>query len=72
MTILEVHGKYNGSSFPGRPAPTPIADARLYAVIVEIPEGNYFIKVTGPTATVEHHRKSLEAMVAGIQKAKKE
>ncbi len=72
VTILEVHGKFAGGGMPGRPAPTPIADARLFAIIVETSQGPYFIKVTGPATTIDHHRQALEAIVAGVKRGAKE
>ena len=67
ITILEVHGSFPGGGMGPRPA-DPIVDARMYAVIIETSKGPYFIKVTGPAATVDHHRKALEAMVAGVKR----
>lgn len=72
VTVVEVRGRYIGTSRPGQPAPTPIADARMFGVIVETSKGSYFIKVEGPRATVEHHKKGLDAMVVGILRAQDE
>jgi len=72
VTVIEMRGRYLGSRFPGQPEPTPIDDARLLGVIIEHPDGNWFIKVAGPRATMDHHAKSLEAMIAGIEKKPEE
>lgn len=69
VTMLEMRGRYLGSRFPGQPEPTPIDDARLVGVIIEHPDGNWFIKVAGARATMDHHAKSIEAMIAGIERA---
>ena len=68
VTILRIRGKYTPTAFPGQPPPTAIEDARLFAVIVETEAGSYFIKASGPRATIDHHRKSLEAIATGIRK----
>lgn len=68
VTVLEVRGRYAPAAMGPRPAPKPIEDARLYAAIVQTDGGSYFVKATGPRETIEHHRKALEAMVAGIRK----
>jgi hypothetical protein len=69
VTVLEMRGRYLGSRFPGQPEPTPIDDARLTGVIIEHPDGNWFIKIAGPRATMDHHRAAIEAMIAGIEKS---
>lgn len=68
VIVLEMRGRYLGSRFPGQPEPTPIDDARLTGVIIETSEGNYFIKAAGTRTTMDHHQKSIEAMIAGIEK----
>lgn len=69
VTVIEMRGRYLGSRFPGHPDPTPIDDARLVGVIIEHPDGNWFIKVAGARATMDHHRTAIEAMIAGIERA---
>ncbi len=71
VTTLSVHGKYAPAAMPGRPAQKPIDDARMFAIIVETKQGPYFIKITGPTSTMDQHKAGLAAIVRGIKKTDK-
>ena len=68
ITILQVQGRYIGSRMPGRPAPKPLDDARMIATIIETSKGPYFIKITGPRKTVDHHQKAIDAMIQGLKR----
>ena len=68
VTLLQVQGRYIGSRMPGRPAPKPIADARMIAAIIETSKGPYFIKITGPRGTVDHHQKAIDSMIQGLKR----
>ena len=72
ITLLQVQGRYIGSRMPGRPAPKPIDDARMIATIIETSKGPYFIKITGPRKTVDHHQKAIDAMIQGLKRGAKE
>lgn len=56
VTTVDVSGKYNGGmASPGAsPAATPMdmSNYRLRAAIIETPKGSYFVKLTGPQATI--------------------
>ena len=58
VTTVDVIGKYNGGmASPGAsPSATPLdmSNYRMRAAIIETPKGSYFVKLTGPQATVSH------------------
>ncbi len=68
VTTVETSGTYTGM---GGPAMTPQAAKpgyRLLAAIVEGPQGNIFIKFTGPERTLEANRRKFEVLIASFQK----
>lgn len=51
VTYVEAEGTYN-SGMPGGPT-TPKPGTRLLGAIIESPEGNVFVRMTGPAAVVK-------------------
>ena len=63
VTRVEVAGTYSAMQMP-RAAPTsPHASWRLVGAIVEAPSGLWFIKLTGPDATVKAATKEMDALI---------
>ncbi len=62
VTVLDVQGTYKEKFPPFAPDAkiTRKADYRLIGVVFESPNGPYFMRVTGPAATVEHHKKEFD------------
>ncbi|MGA1781562.1 MAG: hypothetical protein ACO4CW_14645 [Planctomycetota bacterium] len=72
VTVLKVRGRYLGGRMPGRPAPKAIDDARMVAIIVETSEGPWFIKITGPRETIDHHRGGIDQLLRGLKRGAEE
>jgi hypothetical protein len=65
-TLLELTGTYNAPPFdPTFKGANP--DFRLVAIQFKGPENLYHIKLTGPAATVEHHRKAFDDWIKGFK-----
>jgi len=61
-TVLDVTGTYMFKARPMDPGPgEPRPDSRMLAVVLETPNGNYFIKLTGPGKTIEKNKKEFDA-----------
>jgi hypothetical protein len=54
ITLVSTEGTYH-SGMPGGPT-TPVADQALVGAILESPDGNVFVKMTGPEALVKATR----------------
>ncbi len=63
-----VHGFYAGMAGPMTSPQAPQADYRMLAAIVENPNGNLFVKFTGPVKTVTANEPKFEQLVASFQK----
>jgi hypothetical protein len=72
VTLVDIAGTYKDS--PGGPfaggATIDRPGYRMLAAIVEGPDGNYFLKFYGPTATVEQHADGFRKMIEGMVPAK--
>lgn len=70
VTIVEATGTYTPTAMgPMAPRSEPRPDQRLFGLIVEGgPEGNVFVKVTGPQATISEQEARLSALAAGVRK----
>jgi hypothetical protein len=70
VTLVTTEGTFN-SGMPGGPT-TPLTNQALLGAIVEHPEGDVFIKMTGPAALVKDSRPAfLDFLKTGIASAKK-
>ncbi|HEX8793623.1 MAG TPA: hypothetical protein VF765_21920 [Polyangiaceae bacterium] len=66
VTRVEVAGTYKAMQMP-REAPTsPHGSWRLIGAIVEAPSGLWFIKLTGPDATVKAAAKEMDALLDSV------
>ena len=61
VTLVTTEGTFS-SGMPGGPA-TPMENQALLGAIIEGPEGNVFIKTTGPAALVKGLREKLVAFI---------
>jgi hypothetical protein len=67
VTLVTTEGTYN-SGMPGGPV-TPLENQALLGAIVEGPDGNVFVKMTGPAALVKGSREKFVAfLTAAIPK----
>ena len=69
ITTIDVSGTYSGMGGPmGGHAPVP--GYRLLGAIVEGPQGNVFIKFTGPVKTIAANQGKFEQLLASFQPEK--
>ena len=52
VTLLEVSGRYAPGAMPGMGETAPQDNYRMFAAIIETPNGPWFIKAVGPNATM--------------------
>lgn len=56
ITLVDIVGRYQPDAMmPGAAGP-PKENYRMLAAVVETPDGPWYLKVVGPTATVSRHR----------------
>jgi hypothetical protein len=68
VTTMDVTGVYAGMGGPMMAPQAPQSDYRMLAAIVENPNGNLFVKFTGPVKTVTANEQKFEQLVASFQK----
>ena len=64
--LLDITGKYSGGMAPAAGAPAPPAwdgQTRMLAAVVEVPAGTYYVKATGPAATMGKWEASVRAFI---------
>jgi hypothetical protein len=67
VTWMDVKGRFAPGPMPGMPATGPRDDYRMFAAIIETPTGPWFIKATGPLATMEQHAAGVRAFTASAR-----
>ncbi len=65
ITVVTTDGTYS-SGMPMGPS-TPEPGFALWGAIIEAPQGNVFVKATGPKAVIERSRPDFEALLASLQ-----
>jgi hypothetical protein len=65
VTVVEVSGTYLGSGMMNGPS-TPHPGWALLGAVVEAPGTPYFVKVTGPAATVRSSRAAFDALLDSL------
>ena len=65
VTVVTAEGTY-GSGMPMGPS-TPEPGFALWGAIIEAPQGNVFVKATGPRALIERSRPDLDALLSSLQ-----
>jgi hypothetical protein len=69
VTLVTTEGTYR-SGMPGGPA-TELADYALLGAIIENPEGDVFVKMTGPAALVKEQHKAFLDFIGSAVSPKK-
>lgn len=67
VTLVDVSGTYVAEVTPGSAARHNSPNFRLRAAVIETPNGPYFIKMTGPAATVAAADKAFEQFLGGLR-----
>ena len=70
--LLDITGKYSGGMAPAAGAPAPPSwdgQTRMLAAVVEVPAGTYYVKATGPAATMGKWESTVRAFI--VDSAKK-
>lgn len=68
VTTVDAAGEYSGMGGPMAATKSSKPGYRLLGAIVEGPEGNVFVKFTGPAKTVAANEKKFEGLVASFDK----
>jgi hypothetical protein len=71
LTTIDSSGDYSGMGGPLAGKPTVEPGYRLLGAIFEGPEGNVFVKFTGPAKTVTANQRNFEQLVNSFEKEKK-
>ena len=68
-TVFDASGTYTHKARPMDPNEKgeKREDYRMIAVYLETPNGPYFIRVTGPTRTIEAHKKGFDEWLKGMK-----
>jgi hypothetical protein len=67
-TVLDISGTYLFKAAPMAPGPVePRPNHRMLAVVLETPQGNYYLKLVGPAKTIEHNKKDFDAWVKAFK-----
>ena len=65
VTVVTAEGTY-GSGMPMGPT-TPEPGFALWGAIIEAPQGNVFVKATGPKSLIQRSRPDFEALLSSLQ-----
>jgi hypothetical protein len=68
VTTMDLSGEYSGMGGPMAPQRTSKPGYRLLGAIVEGPEGNVFVKFTGPARTVAANQQKFEQLLNSFAK----
>ncbi|MFN0135047.1 MAG: hypothetical protein ACKVS9_02905 [Phycisphaerae bacterium] len=63
VSWLDVSGRYDPGQMPGVPATGPRDNFRMFAAVIETPGGTWFVKATGPAATMAKREESIRTYV---------
>src|SRR5262249_33177003 len=68
-TLLDISGSYKYKARPIDPDEKAVLKPgyRMLAIHFEGPEETYHIKVTGPAATIEHHKKGFDEWIKAFK-----
>lgn len=67
VSELNIRGTYVAETMPGSGELRNEPDWRMRAVVVETPNGAFYLKLTGPAATVDAWAVSFDAYVASVE-----
>lgn len=68
VTLLDVSGRYAPSPMGGAPATAPRDSYRMFAAVIEAPGGSWFVRSTGPAATMAQHQAAIRAFVTSARR----
>ncbi|HUQ91374.1 MAG TPA: hypothetical protein VM120_06820 [Bryobacteraceae bacterium] len=71
VTTIDASGEYAGMGGPMAAAKSSKPGYRLLGAIVEGPQGNVFLKFTGPAKTIAANQTKFEQMLASFEKESK-
>jgi hypothetical protein len=71
ITTIDTSGEYSGMGGPLGGSEQAVPGYRLLGAIIEGPEGNIFVKFTGPAKTMAANRQKFEQLLASFQPDKK-
>jgi hypothetical protein len=67
VTIVEIHGTFNGSGMPGAPAAGPKPSWALLGAVVETQGSLTFFKMTGPDKTVTAAKPAFDKLISSLR-----
>ncbi len=65
---IDITGRYVAAVRPGNPEKHDKPDHRMLASVIISPEGKYFLKLLGPSATVEKHAARYEELLRSLKR----
>ena len=65
---IDISGRYVAAVRPGNPEKHDKPDHRMLASVIISPEGKYFLKLLGPSATVEKHAARYEELLRSLKR----
>jgi hypothetical protein len=68
VTTIDISGDYSGMGGPMNTQPTVKPGYRLLGAIVEGPQGNLFVKFSGPAKTVAANQQKFEQLLTSFSK----
>lgn len=64
VTLMDISGRYaDGTMTPGQAATPTAEEYRMFAAVVETPDGPWFFKAVGPQATMAANREAMLGML---------
>ena len=70
ITTVDVTGTYSGMGGPMAAGHAAVEGYRLLGAIVEGPQGNVFVKFTGPAKTIADNQRKFEQLLGSFQSEK--
>ena len=68
ISVVTTEGAYSSGTAMGAPS-APEPDSALWGAIIEGPQGNVFLKITGPKKTIERSTPDFEKLLSTIRPA---
>ncbi len=68
VTLVDVTGRYTAEMSPGSGKLADQAGARMIAAVIEVPDGPYFVKATGPRGTLGKWETSIREFIRAAAK----
>jgi hypothetical protein len=70
VTTIDASGEYTGMGGPMATGSQAVAGYRLLGAIIEGPEGNLFVKFTGPAKTIASSQQTFKQLLESFQREK--